>query len=262
MTFQAPVADIAFALKHAAGFVDALSEPLYGDLSEDVADAVLAEAGRFATEILAPLNSVGDRVGATFKDGAITMPPGWKEAYRSWAAAGWNGLAAPAQWGGQDLPHALNAACMEMWNAACLAFGLGPVLTIAGIEALAAHGSDVLKRAYLPRLVSGEWMGTMQLTEPQAGTDLALLRTKAERAGDGTYRLTGQKIFITYGEHELTDNIVHFVLARLPDAPPGTKGISLFLIPKVLPAGPRNDARAHSVAHKLGIHASPTCTMA
>ncbi len=216
--------------------------------------------------MLAPLNRVGDRHGTPFRDGAITMPPGWKDAYRAWAAAGWNGLAAPAQWGGQALPHALNAACMEMWNAACMAFGLGPVLTIAGIDALAAHGTDALKRAYLPKLVSGEWMGTMQLTEPQAGTDLALLRAKAERAGDGTYRLTGQKIFITYGEHDLTDNIVHFVLARLPDAPPGTRGISLFLVPKFLlnadgSLGARNDVRAHSIEHKLGIHASPTCTM-
>jgi 3-(methylsulfanyl)propanoyl-CoA dehydrogenase len=266
MTYRAPVADIAFALKHGAGFERALADGLFGELGADEVDAVLAEAGRFATDVLAPLNRLGDRHGTPFKDGAITMPPGWKEAYRSWAAAGWNGLAAPAQWGGQALPHSLNAACMEMWNAACMAFGLGPVLTMAGIDALAAHGTDALKRAYLPKLVSGEWMGTMQLTEPQAGTDLALLRTKAERAGDGTYRLTGQKIFITYGEHDLTDNIVHFVLARLPDAPPGTRGISLFLVPKFLPnadgsPGARNDVRAHSIEHKLGIHASPTCTM-
>src|SRR4030095_4914133 len=170
MTCRAPVADIAFALKHGAGFDRALADGLFGDLGTDEVDAVLVEAGRFATDVLAPLNRLGDRHGTPFKDGAITMPPGWKEAYRSWAAAGWNGLAAPAQWGGQALPHRLNAACMEMWNAACLAFGLGPVLTIAGIEALAAHGSNVLKRAYLPKLVSGEWMGTMQLTEPQAGT--------------------------------------------------------------------------------------------
>ena len=266
MTYQAPVADIGFALRHGAGFDRALADGLFGELGTDEVDAVLAEAGRFATDVLTPLNRLGDRHGTPFKDGAITMPPGWKEAYRDWAAAGWNGLAAPAQWGGQALPHALNAACMEMWNAACMAFGLGPVLTMAGIDALAAHGSDALKRAYLPKLVSGEWMGTMQLTEPQAGTDLALLRTKAERAGDGSYRLTGQKIFITYGEHDLTDNIVHFVLARLPDAPPGTRGISLFLVPKFLlnadgSPGARNDVRAHSIEHKLGIHASPTCTM-
>jgi len=266
MTYRAPVADIAFALKNAAGFGPALAEGLYGDLGEDVVEAVLEEAGRFATDILAPLNTVGDRQGAIFKDGAVTTAPGWKEAYHAWSAAGWNGLAAPAQWGGQDLPHALNAACIEMWNSAAMAFGLGPLLTMAGVDALVEHGSDELKRAYLPKLISGEWMGTMQLTEPQAGSDVGALRTMAVRAADGSYRITGQKIFITYGEHDLTDNIIHFVLARLPDAPPGTRGISLFLVPKFLlkadgSLGARNDARAQSIEHKLGIHASPTCTM-
>jgi len=266
MTYRAPVADIVFALRNAAGFGPALAEGLYGDLADDVVEAVLAEAGKFADDILSPLNAIGDRNGTRFKDGAVTTAPGWKEAYRAWAQAGWNALAAPTQWGGQDLPHALNAACIEMWNSAAMAFGLGPVLTMAAVDALAAHGSEELKRAYLPKLVSGEWMGTMQLTEPQAGSDVGALRTKAERAADGSYRITGQKIFITYGEHDLTDNIIHMVLARLPDAPPGTKGISLFLIPKFLlnpdgSLGPRNDARAHSIEHKLGIHASPTCTM-
>jgi acyl-CoA dehydrogenase len=266
MTYRAPVSDIAFALRHAAGFAPAVAEGLYGDLSDDVVDAVLAEAGRFATEVIAPLNTVGDRHGVLFKDGTVTTPPGWKEAYRAWTAAGWNALAAPAPWGGQELPHALNAACIEMWNSAAMAFGLGPVLTMAGVDALVAHGTDELKRTYLPKLVSGEWMGTMQLTEPQAGSDVGALRTRAERAGDGTYRITGQKIFITYGEHDLTDNIIHLVLARLPDAPAGTRGISLFLVPKFLvnsdgSLGARNDARAHSIEHKLGIHASPTCTM-
>jgi acyl-CoA dehydrogenase len=266
MTYRAPVADISFALKNAAGFSAALAEGLYGDLADDVVEAVLGEAGKFATDILSPLNPIGDRDGTRFKDGVVTTAPGWKEAYRAWAQAGWNAVAAPAQWGGQDLPHALNAACIEMWNSAAMAFGLGPLLTMAAVDALAAHGSDELKRAYLPKLVSGEWMGTMQLTEPQAGSDVGALRTKAERAADGSYRITGQKIFITYGEHDLTDNIIHFVLARLPDAPPGTKGISLFLVPKFLlnadgSLGQRNDARAHSIEHKLGIHASPTCTM-
>jgi acyl-CoA dehydrogenase len=266
MTYRAPVADIAFALAHAAGFGPALAEGLYGDLTDDVVQAVLEEAGKFASDVLSPLNPIGDRYGTPFKDGTVTTPPGWKEAYRAWAQAGWNGLTAPAQWGGQDLPQAVNAACIEMWNSAALAFGLGPVLTMAGVDALAAHGSDALKRAYLPKLVSGEWMGTMQLTEPQAGSDVGALRTRAERASDGSYRLTGQKIFITYGEHDLTDNIIHLVLARLPDAPPGTKGISLFLVPKFLlnpdgSLGQRNDVRAHSIEHKLGIHASPTCTM-
>ncbi len=266
MTYRAPVADIAFALKHGAGFGPALAEGLYGDLGEDTVDAVLEEAGKFATDILGPLNTVGDRHGTPFKDGAVTTPPGWKEAYHAWSQAGWNGLAAPAQWGGQQLPHALNAACIEMWNSAAMAFGLGPVLTMAGVDALVAHGSDALKQAYLPKLISGEWMGTMQLTEPQAGSDVGALRTKAERMPDGSYRITGQKIFITYGEHDLTDNIIHFVLARLPDAPPGTRGISLFVVPKFLlnadgSLAARNDVRAHSIEHKLGIHASPTCTM-
>jgi acyl-CoA dehydrogenase len=266
MTYRAPVADIAFALDHAAGFGPALAEGLFGDLTADVVQAVLEEAGKFATDVLAPLNRVGDQHGAVFKDGAVTTAPGWKDAYTAWSQAGWNGLAAPAQWGGQELPHAVNAACVEMWNSAAMAFGLGPLLTMAGVDALAAHGSEELKRAYLPKLISGEWMGTMQLTEPQAGSDVGALRTRAERAPDGSYRITGQKIFITYGEHDLTDNIIHMVLARLPDAPPGTKGISLFVVPKFLlnadgSLGARNDARAHSIEHKLGIHASPTCTM-
>jgi alkylation response protein AidB-like acyl-CoA dehydrogenase len=204
---------------------------------------------------------VGDKFGTPFKNGHVTTPPGWKEAYTAWASAGWNGLAAPADWGGQGLPHAVNAACVEMWNSASMAFGIGPVLTMAAIDALHAYGSEALKKQYLGKLISGEWMGTMQLTEPHAGSDVGALRSKAERSPDGSYRITGSKIFITYGEHDLTDNIIHFVLARLPDAPAGTKGISLFLIPKIMPDGARNDARAHSVEHKLGIHASPTCTM-
>ena len=266
MTYRAPVADIAFALQHAAGLKDALTEGLYGDLDSGTVNAVLEEAGRFATDVIAPLNRAGDKFGTPFKDGVVTTPPGWKDAYTAWAGAGWNGLAAPAQWGGQGLPHAINAACVEMWNSASMAFGIGPVLTMAAIDALAAYGADELKEKYLRKLVTGEWMGTMQLTEPQAGSDVGALRTKAERANDGTYRITGQKIFITYGEHDLTENIIHFVLARLPDAPPGTKGISLFLVPKFLldkdgTLGARNDLRAHSVEHKLGIHASPTCTM-
>jgi alkylation response protein AidB-like acyl-CoA dehydrogenase len=261
MTYRAPVADIAFTLKHSAGFGKALEDGLYGDLDAATVEAVLEEAGKFAGDVIAPLNRVGDTFGTPFKDGAVTTPPGWKEAYTSWAAAGWNGLASPSDFGGQDLPQAVNAACIEMWNSASMAFGIGPVLTMAAIDALHDFGSDDLKQRYLGRLVSGEWMGTMQLTEPQAGSDVGALRTKAERADDGTYRITGQKIFITYGEHDLTDNIIHFVLARLPDAPAGTKGISLFLVPKILPDGNRNDVRAHSVEHKMGIHASPTCTM-
>jgi len=264
MTYRAPVAEIAFTLKHGAGLSRTLAQG--GELTADDVDAVLEEAGRFATDVLAPLNSVGDKFGTPFKDGAITMPPGWKEAYRDWSAAGWNAVSLPAQWGGQALPNALNAACIEMWNSASMAFGIGPVLTMGAAEALASYGTDDLKKTYLPKLISGEWMGTMQLTEPQAGSDVGALRTKAVREPDGTYRITGQKIFITYGEHDLTDNIIHFVLARLPDAPAGNRGISLFLVPKLLvnkdgSLGARNDVRAHSIEHKLGIHASPTCTM-
>ncbi len=266
MTYQAPLSDIGFALKHGAALKPALEEGLFGDLTMDVVDAVLAEAGRFAGEVIAPLNPVGDRYGTPFKDGAVTTAPGWKEAYQAWRSGGWNGLAAPTEWGGQALPQVVNAACTEMWHAASMAFADGPMITMAAIDALNAHGSAPLKRAYLEQLVSGEWMGTMQLTEPQAGSDVGALRARAERTGDGAYRITGQKIFITYGEHDLTDNIIHFVLARLPNAPPGTRGISLFLVPKFLlhpdgSLGARNDVRAHSVEHKLGIHGSPTCTM-
>ena len=261
MTYRAPVADIAFALKHAAGMRAAIADGIYGDLDEETVDSVLEEAGKFATDVIAPLNRVGDKFGTPFKDGNVTTPPGWKDAYTAWAAAGWNGLASPADFGGQELPHAVNAGCVEMWNAASMAFGIGPVLTMAAVDALHAYGSGDLKQKYLEKLISGVWMGTMQLTEPQAGSDVGALRTKAERAGDGTYKITGSKIFITYGEHDLTDNIIHFVLARLPDAPAGTKGISLFLVPKFLEDGTRNDVRAHSVEHKMGIHASPTCTM-
>ena len=266
MAYQAPLADMSFALKFGAGLLPVLEEGLFGDLTMDDIEAVLTEAGRMAGEVIAPLDRVGDRVGATFKDGTVVTAPGWKEAYHGWCKGGWNGLASPSEWGGQGLPQVVNAACTEMWNGASMAFGVGPVLTMGSVDALNAHGSEALKRAYLEKLISGEWTGTMQLTEPQAGSDVGALRTRAERAADGTYRITGQKIFITYGEHDLTDNIIHLVLARLPDAPAGTRGISLFLVPKFLldkdgTPGPRNDVRAHSIEHKLGIHGSPTCTM-
>jgi acyl-CoA dehydrogenase len=266
VTYSAPLADIASALKHGTSLVAAIEQGLLGDLGIEDIDAIVAEAGRFAGEVIAPLNRIGDTHGTSFKDGIVTTAPGWKEAYRAWRLAGWNAVTAPAEWGGQALPQIVNAACTEMWHAASMGFANGPMLTMAAIDALHAHGSDALKRAYLEKLVSGEWMGTMQLTEPQAGSDVGALRTRAERAGDGTYRIKGQKIFITYGEHDFTENIVHFVLARLADAPPGTRGISLFLVPKFLltpdgSLGARNDVRAHSVEHKLGIHGSPTCTM-
>ncbi|WP_114946560.1 acyl-CoA dehydrogenase [Microvirga calopogonii] len=261
MTYRAPVPDIVFTMRHVAGLDRAVADGVYGDLSADLAETILDEAGRFANDVIAPLNREGDRYGAVFKDGAVTTAPGWKQAYKAWTEAGWNALPGPVDYGGQGLPTLLNSACVEMWNAASMAFGIGPVLTMGAIEAMVQHASDDLKSRYLEKLVSGEWTATMNLTEPQAGSDLAALRSRAEPAGDGTYRITGQKIFITYGEHDLTDNIVHLVLARLPDAPAGTRGISLFLVPKFLPDGTRNDVRCHSIEHKLGIHASPTCTM-
>ncbi len=212
------------------------------------------------------LNRIGDENGIKLEAGKVTTAPGWPDAYRRWTAAGWNAVSGPEAFGGQGLPLAINAACTEIWSASNIAFGLCPLLTLSAIEALDAHGSDELKKIYLEKLVSGEWTGTMQLTEPQAGSDVGALRTRAERAADGSYRIKGTKIFITYGDHDMTDNIVHFVLARLPDAPAGTKGISLFLIPKFLvnadgSLGARNDIYASGVEHKLGMHASPTCTM-
>ncbi|ACA16828.1 acyl-CoA dehydrogenase domain protein [Methylobacterium sp. 4-46] len=261
MSFRAPVAEMAFTIRQVAGLDQAIAEGLHGDLTADLAEAILEEAGRFANDVVAPLNQVGDRQGAVLRDGAVTMPPGFREAYRAWSEAGWNALPGPEAYGGQGLPLLLNAACVEMWNAASMSFGLGPLLTAGGVEALAAHGSEELRARYLEKLVTGTWTATMNLTEPQAGSDLSGLRTKAEPAGDGTYRIRGEKIYITWGEHDLTDNIIHLVLARLPDAPAGTRGISLFLVPKVLPDGRRNDLRCAGLEHKLGIHGSPTCTM-
>ncbi len=266
MTYHAPVADTLFFLEHCTNLKRFSEEGRVADLSLDLVKTVLEEAGKFASQVIAPLNRVGDVSGTPFENGVVRMPKGWKETYRAWCEAGWNGLGAPVEYGGQGLPALVNMACVEYWSSACMAWGLGPVLTIAAIEALHAHGSKELKEKYLHKLVSGEWTGTMQLTESQSGSDLTSLRTRVTRAGDGTYRLTGTKIFISYGEHDMTDNIIHFVLARLPDAPPGTKGISLFLVPKFMvkddgTLGSRNDARCSGVEHKMGIHASPTCTM-
>ncbi|MCA3563523.1 MAG: acyl-CoA dehydrogenase [Methylocystis sp.] len=261
MTYAAPVKDIAFIMRHVAGLARGQADGLYADLDDATADAILEEAAKFAEQRLAPLNWPGDRAGATLGSGGVKTAPGWKEAYADWAASGWLALPAQEAFGGQGLPILLNSACTEIWNAANLAFALNPLLTMGAIEALTTHGSKELQDRYLAKLISGEWTGTMNLTEPQAGSDLAALRSKAEPAGDGAYRITGQKIYITYGDHDLTENICHLVLARLPGAPAGTRGISLFLVPKVLPDGSRNDVRCHSIEHKLGIHASPTCTM-
>ncbi|MGX9431031.1 MULTISPECIES: acyl-CoA dehydrogenase [Bradyrhizobium] len=266
MTYRAPIDDILLALNHGAGLKAALAAGHYGDFDGDIAQPVLEEAGKFASDVLAPLNRIGDQNGVKLADGKVTTAPGWPDAYQRWAAAGWNAVSGPEAFGGQGLPLVINAACTEIWSASNSAFGLCPLLTLSAIEALDAHGSEELKTIYLAKLVSGEWTGTMQLTEPQAGSDVGALRTRADRAGDGTYRIKGTKIFITYGDHDMTDNIVHFVLARLPDAPAGTKGISLFLIPKFLvnpdgSLGARNDIYPSGVEHKLGMHASPTCTM-
>lgn len=266
MTYRAPISDMLLSLNHGAGLKAAVEAGHYGDFDADLAAAVLEEAGKFASDVLAPLNKVGDEHGITLDAGKVTTAPGWPDAYKRWTEGGWNAVSGPEDFGGQGLPLAINAACTEIWSAANVAFGLCPLLTASAIEALEAHGSDELKKIYLGKLVSGEWTGTMQLTEPQAGSDVGALRTRAEKQADGTYRIKGTKIFITYGEHDMTDNIVHFVLARLPDAPAGTKGISLFLVPKFMvnadgSLGARNDIFASGVEHKLGMHASPTCTM-
>ncbi len=266
MAYRAPVADISFTLNHIAGLSQIVERGLFEDLDTDTVSAILEEAARFANEELAPTNRASDTQGARLVNGEVLMPDGVTQAYRKWAAAGWGSLPIPKEHGGQGLPLALSMAVAEMWNGANMAFGLNPLLTQAGVHAIIAHGTEELQRKYLPKLVTGEWTGSMQLTEPHAGSDLRFLKTRAVPAGDGTYKITGTKIFITYGEHPMTDNIVHMVLARLPDAPAGTKGISLFLIPKFFvnddgSLGARNDAYATKLEHKLGIHGSPTAIM-
>jgi alkylation response protein AidB-like acyl-CoA dehydrogenase len=255
-----------FTLREAAGLDRGLAEGLYPDLADGMAEQILNEATNLAHDVLDPLNRIGDKEGCRLVDGQVTTPTGWVEAYRQWQAGGWSGLTAPVEEGGMGLPQVLDAACQEVWTSANMAFMLCPLLASGAIEAVARHGSAQLRRLYLPKMISGEWTATMNLTEPQAGSDLSALRTRAERSSDGTYRIKGQKIYITYGEHDLTDNIIHLVLARLPDAPQGTRGISLFLVPKILlnpdgTLGARNDLRCHGLEHKMGIHGSPTCTM-
>ena len=266
MSYRAPIADIVFAMIHEAGLNLGLKDGLYADLGDGFAEATLSEAGKFAENILAPLNRIGDKDGAKIEAGQVSAAPGFAEAYRQWTAGGWNAITGPSQYGGMELPVLLNTACIEIWSAANMAFSLCPLLTLGAIEALHSHATEALKALYLEKLVSGDWTGTMNLTEPQAGSDLGALKTRAERQPDGTYKLFGSKIFITYGEHDMAENIIHFVLARLPGAPKGTHGISLFLVPKFLvnadgTLGARNDVACASLEHKLGIHASPTCTM-
>jgi alkylation response protein AidB-like acyl-CoA dehydrogenase len=264
MSYAPPLRDLTFALSDIAG-TDAL-RPFHPAYDRDTEAAVLDAAGRFAADVLAPLNRSGDQEGARIENGQVFVAPGLKDAWRAFAAGGWNALAADPEYGGQGLPKVLQTAVFEMFNAANMAFSLCPMLTQGAYEAIAAHGSDAQKALYLPKLASGEWTGTMNLTEPQAGSDLAALRTRAEPQADGTFSLTGQKIFITWGDHDCTDNIVHLVLARLPDAPAGTKGVSLFVTTKRLVEadgrlGTANALKPGGIEHKLGIHASPTCTM-
>ena len=261
--YNAPVRDMMFALEHLAGLAEVCALPVYAQAGADVetAAAVLDECARFTREQLAPLNWPGDQQPSTWEQGAVRTTPGFRQAYAQFTQGGWQGLQHPPQYGGQGLPKAIGAVCNEMLNSANLSFALCPLLTDGAIEALLTAGSEQQKASYLPRLVSGEWTGTMNLTEPQAGSDLSLVRTRAVPQPDGTYRLFGQKIFITYGEHDMADNIVHLVLARLPDAPPGVKGISLFIAPKFLSDGRRNDVWCASIEHKLGIKASPTAVL-
>ena len=261
MSFTAPVSDQRLLLDEIAALGHVPDGP-----DSDIVDAVLEGAAQFAGGVFAPLDRIGDTIGARWDNGVVRTPDGFRAAYAQFVEGGWMGLAAPEEFGGQGLPLSLSAALMENLNAANLGFALCPMLSMGAIEALEAHGSDELKREYLGKIVSGEWTATMNLTEPHAGSDVGALTTRAEPApdspyGDGSFRIVGTKIYITYGEHDLTDQIVHLVLARTPGAPEGTRGISLFLVPKILPDGSANDLRCVGIEHKLGIHASPTCVM-
>ncbi len=266
MNFTPPVTEQRFVLDHIVG-IDRLAEnERFAEASAELVDAILEGAGQLAAGEWAPLNRVGDEKGAKLTDQGVVMPEGFKDAYTAYVEGGWGTIAAPSEFGGQGLPFSLAAAILESLGSANMAFSLCPMLSVGAIEALTHHGSEELQQAYLPKLSTGEWPGTMNLTEPQAGSDVGALKTKAEPAGDGSWRIKGQKIYITFGEHDLADNIVHLVLARTPDSPPGTRGISLFLVPRYRldengEPGEPNDARCVSIEHKLGIHASPTCVM-
>ena len=267
MSFACPVRDQRLVLDQVVRIDQLAATERFADATSETVDAVLDGAAQFAAGEFAPLDRIGDTVGSKWADGVVTTPPGFKDAYAAFVEGGWMTLAAPVEVGGQGLPLALSAALMEDLNAANIGFALCPMLSMGAIEALEAYGSEQQKADYLPKIVSGEWPATMNLTEPQAGSDVGALKTRAERVegkdgGDGSWRITGSKIFITYGEHDLAENIIHLVLARTLGSPEGTKGISLFLVPKILPDGTRNDLRCASIEHKLGIHASPTCVMA
>jgi acyl-CoA dehydrogenase len=265
-TYSAPVRDMKFVVKELVGLDEISALPGCEEVTPDLVDAVLEEAGKFATGVLDPLNRPGDKTGAKLEGNTVVTAPGFKEAFRKFCEGGWLSLANEPRWGGQGLPHVVSAQTSEMWNAACMSFCLCPMLTAGVVLALSRHGTEAQQATYLPNLVSGKWTGTMNLTEPQAGSDLSAVRARAVPEGDH-YRIHGTKIFITWGEHDVAENIVHMVLARTPDAPEGVKGISLFVVPKFLvnrdgSPGARNDVKCVSIEHKLGIHASPTCVMA
>ena len=264
-TYSAPQREMQFAMKELGGLDAVLAQPGFEELTPDLVETILDEAAKFAAEVLAPINHSGDVQGCRWHDGAVSTADGFRQAYASFCETGWNGMPASVEYGGQGLPTLLSTAVLEMWKASNMAFSLCQMLTLGAVEAIRHHGSDALRQRYLPAMVEGRWTGTMNLTEPQAGSDLAVLRSRAVREGDH-YRISGTKIFITWGEHDLAENIVHLVLARLPDAPPGVKGISLFLCPKFLvnddgSLGERNDLVCASIEHKMGIRGSATAVM-
>ena len=266
MPYRAPVSEYRFLLDHVVGMDLVAATEAFSEIGPDTAEAILTEAGKLCETVLAPLNSVGDKAPARLDNGVVRTSPGFAEAYRAIADGGWVGMTASPDHGGMGLPMALATCVNEMMGSACLSLQLNPLMTQGQIEALEHHADDALKAVFLPRLISGEWCGTMNLTEPQAGSDVGALRTKAEPLADGTYAITGQKIYITWGDNDFSGNVCHLVLARLPDAAPGTKGISLFMVPKLIPdaagnPGPRNSLRVVSLEHKLGLHGSPTCVM-
>ena len=268
MQYIAPVKEMQFVMHKLANLENILQLPTFAktEVDLDTSSAILAEAAKFNQEIVSPLNWIGDQQPSTLQHGKVTTPPGFKEAYHQYSAAGWQGILHPRQFGGQNLPRLLNSACQEMVNSANLSFALCPLLTDGAIEALLIAASPLLQEQYLPKLVSGQWSGTMNLTEPSAGSDLANVRTRAQRQNDQSYKIFGTKIYITYGEHDLTENIIHLVLARASDAPEGVKGLSLFVVPKFLinpdhTIGERNDVHCLSIEHKLGIKASPTAVL-
>ena len=266
MTYRAPVKDMLFVMKELAGIDELTKLPAFEDAGFDTAQAVLEECAKFNEDVVAPLNVEGDRNPSYFKDGNVISTPGFKQAFKQFGEGGWQGLQHPTDFGGQGLPKLIGAACGEMINSANVSFALCPLLTDGAIEALLTAGSEEQKATFLPNMLSGKWTGSMNLTEPQAGSDLSLVRTRAEPQADGTYKLFGTKIFITWGEHDMAENIVHLVLARVAGAPEGVKGISLFIVPKFLvnadgSLGKRNDAHCVSIEHKMGIKASPTCVL-